>query len=267
MDWTYISPHLDDVAFSCGGLIWEQTKAGDQVSIWTIFAGDPPQGPLSSFAEKLQTRWRGGRESISRRRQEDILACERIGASYRHFALPDCIYRGAYQPSNEANVEREMDTSGERDYFYTSQESLFGPIHPAEMELAEQLSQELAKMFPKETELVCPLALGDHVDHKLIHTAVRKMRRRAWYYADYPYVTESLERIEALEKAGWRNRLFPVSEAGLEAWKEAVAAHRSQISTFWSDLEAMRVALEEYREFFNGVMLWQPMIGCRFQSW
>jgi len=53
MNWIYISPHLDDVAFSSGGLVWEQSNAGEQVGIWTIFAGDPPVGPLSDFAEKL----------------------------------------------------------------------------------------------------------------------------------------------------------------------------------------------------------------------
>jgi LmbE family N-acetylglucosaminyl deacetylase len=265
VDWTYISPHLDDVAFSCGGLIWEQTNAGELVSIWTIFAGDPPEGPLSNYAEKLQTRWQWGRKSISKRREEDIFACARIGASYRHFALTDCIYRGAHLPSNESE-EQEKSAPGERGFYYTSHQSLFGPIHPAEIELIKPLSQILAKMLPKETQLVCPLALGDHVDHKITRAAVEYLKRRAWYYADYPYVTESLERIEAMEKSGWKNRLFPVSEAGMEAWKEAVASHKSQISTFWLDLEAMRVALEEYREFFGGVMLWQPMRFSRLKA-
>jgi LmbE family N-acetylglucosaminyl deacetylase len=257
MAWSYISPHLDDVAFSCGGFIWEQTNAGEQVSIWTIFAGDPPQGTLSDFAEKLQIRWRGERESMSIRRQEDILACARIGATYQHFDLPDCVYRGARQPSNELEGEQEIDTPGERGFFYTSHQSLFGSIHPEEMGLAEQLSQALMELLPRDTELVCPLALGNHVDHQLTRTAVENLGRQTWYYADYPYVTDHLEQIEALERSGWRSQLFPVSEEGMEAWKEAVAAHRSQISSFWSGLEAMEKELDDFREFFGGVALWQ----------
>jgi LmbE family N-acetylglucosaminyl deacetylase len=152
MNWTYISPHLDDAAFSCGGLVWEQTSAGEKVSIWTIFAGDPPQGTLSDFAEKLQTRWRGGRESMSFRRQEDIQACERIGASYRQFPFPDCIYRGAYYPLKETEGKQENGAPAERIYFYTSHDSLFGSIHPAEIGLATLFSQMLADLLPDQMD-------------------------------------------------------------------------------------------------------------------
>jgi LmbE family N-acetylglucosaminyl deacetylase len=258
MNWTYISPHLDDAVFSCGGLIWEQTKQGKQVSIWTIFAGDPPEGPLSDFAEILQIRWQGGRDAISRRRQEDNLACMQIGASCRHFPFPDCIYRWIHRLPDDLEVEQNMNPLGKTEFFYPSHESLFGPIHSEEVGLAEPLSQLLAKLLPEETELVCPLALGNHVDHQLTRAAVEKLERRTWFYADYPYATDSLGQIEIMEKSGWRNQLFPISEGGMKAWKEAVAAYRSQISSFWDGSEAMKKELEDYREFFGGVMLWQP---------
>ncbi|MBA4379671.1 MAG: PIG-L family deacetylase, partial [Anaerolinea sp.] len=57
MRWIYISPHLDDAVLSCGGLIWEQSHAGTQVEIWTVCTGDPPEGPLSPFAEVLHAEW------------------------------------------------------------------------------------------------------------------------------------------------------------------------------------------------------------------
>jgi hypothetical protein len=68
----YLSPHLDDVTLSCGGLVWEQVQAGEQVEIWTICAGDPPPGALSPYAEELHHRWGYGIEAIAERRIEDI---------------------------------------------------------------------------------------------------------------------------------------------------------------------------------------------------
>ncbi len=127
-----------------------------------------------------------------------------------------------------------------------------------EVDLVEPLSQLLAKLLPEDTELVCPLALGNHVDHQMTRAAVEKLERRTWFYADYPYATDHLGQIEAMEKSDWRKQLFPVSEFGMESWKNAVAAYRSQISSFWLGAEAMKKELEDYREFFGGVMLWHP---------
>ncbi|MBN2499463.1 MAG: PIG-L family deacetylase, partial [Anaerolineales bacterium] len=53
----YLSPHLDDVALSCGGLVWEQAQAGMAVEVWSVCAGDPPPGELSEYARSLHARW------------------------------------------------------------------------------------------------------------------------------------------------------------------------------------------------------------------
>jgi hypothetical protein len=50
--------------------------------------------------------------------------------------------------------------------------------------------------------------------------------------------------------------VFPVSERGLQAWVDAVAAHASQIGSFWPRLAAMESDLRAYREEVGGVRLW-----------
>ena len=259
MDWIYISPHLDDVALSCGGRIWEQRQAGERVEIWTIFAGDAPEGTLSPFADVLHARWQTGREAMANRRLEDALSCARIHASYRHFPYPDCIYRRVQRTVEEREEKEEIDHTGEGEFLYTSHQSLFGPIHPVEDSFMERLSLELAQKLPQGAELACPLTMGRHVDHRLTRAAMEKLGRPLWYYADFPYVLDCQEEIEALERAGWKSNLVPVSQAGFEAWEEAVASHQSQISSFWSDLEAMRTAIRSYMEYFDGAILWQPL--------
>jgi LmbE family N-acetylglucosaminyl deacetylase len=254
MHWIYLSPHLDDVALSCGGWVWEQAQAGESVEIWTICAGNPPLAPVSLFARSLHDRWQTEQDAADLRREEDIGSCRMMGAGYRHFAWPDCIYRLGPDGTPEAGKA-----------LYDSEESLWGQIHPAEESRVELLSLELGRSIPAASQLVCPLTLGEHVDHKLVRQAVERLDRKLWYYADYPYALKSKEMFETLRLQGWESVLYPVSEAGLLAWIEAVAAHRSQISTFWSqDAErripaetAMQTALRDYSEAMGGVILWR----------
>lgn len=262
MDWIYLSPHMDDVALSCGGLIWEQTSSGKpmpgalRVAIWTICAGDPPGSEYSPFAASLHARWETGPQAVAVRRQEDLRSCGRLGAIPRHFPVPDAIYRRS-----------PLDGSP----LYDSPEALFGEISPLENGLIADLRQELAKAVPPEAELVCPLGIGGHVDHRLVRRAVEGLGRRVWYYADFPYVVwmgitpdragDDLTGDRA-SPGGDSNRpvesvLFPVSAAGLDAWVEAVAAHASQISSLWPGPEEMVAALHSYCREVGGVRLWR----------
>jgi hypothetical protein len=128
MDWIYLSPHFDDAALSCGGLIWEQSRAGQAVSVWTICAAVPKDAELSPFAESLHQRWQTGEQAASLRRMEDIASNQAMGVSYRYFDLPDCIYR--------------KDSSG--NFLYDTEESLFGPLHPDEELLVPRLAWQMS---------------------------------------------------------------------------------------------------------------------------
>ncbi len=250
MHWVYLSPHFDDAVLSCGGLIWMQTQAGDQVEIFTICAGDVPPGPLSSFAQELHERWETGTEAVERRRAEDIAACKYLDAAHQHFEIPDCIYRRADSYGQGDALQADL-------FLYATEEALSGPLHPGEQGLILKLSTELAQVLPPHAQLVCPLALGTHVDHQLVRAAAERLDRLLWYYTDYPYVMKNLENLGQLRQTGWHSTTFPVSLDGLQAWQEAIAAHRSQISTFWPDLEAMQVDIQTYWGLWGGVLLWR----------
>ena len=252
MNWIYFSPHLDDVALSCGGLLWEQAAQGLEVSVWTICAGDPPAGELSPFVASLHTRWGSSREAISLRRSEDAASCQQLNASYRHFTVPDCIYR------------REGDSGH---WLYDSESALFGSLQADDDPLVTALSDELAASLPTPAVLVCPLALGRHVDHQLTRAVVEQLLDRPdqatqwslWYYADFPYVArENIYQVE-MPTEGWTATTCAISQNGLAAWGRAVAAHRSQISTFWADVAAMRADLEVYTRGSGGIRLWRPI--------
>ena len=130
MAWIFLSPHFDDIALSCGGLAWEQSRAGESVQVWTICAGEAPPGPLSLFAAALHARWEAGQNAPTERRAEDLAACREMGAVPCHFDLPDCIYR------------RGLDQVS---HLYISEEDIFGPIHPEEEGLIARLAEDLEK--------------------------------------------------------------------------------------------------------------------------
>lgn len=226
MEWIYLSPHFDDAALSCGGLIWEQAQRGEHVEVWTICAGAPPQAELSPFASSLHERWQTGADAVIERRREDQEACRAMGASLHHFTVPDCIYRPRQdEPCPVCDTE----------------ESLFTGFNPQDSLLADELAGQIRA--EKEAAIVSPLGLGGHVDHWLVRTAAERSGCRLLYYPDYPYVLK--DHLDA-PKHGWTAQDFPVSEQGLSAWVEAVAAYRSQISSFWPNLEAMRAAIRDY---------------------
>jgi len=243
--WVYLSPHLDDAVYSCGGLIWEQTQAGQDATVWTIFAGDPPARPLSPFAEAFHTRWGFERDAVSHRREEDRQACALVGAEVFHHPKPECIYRR----DEHQGIP-----------LYPTRETLNGELSPGDDDLKIHLLNEIKTAFPSNISLVCPLGLGNHVDHQLTRQVAEQLNYPLWYYADFPYVVRR-DDIKVPDGDGWTTEDFPVSEVGLEVWGDAVAIHSSQLKTFWDDESTMRTELHRYWMQMNGVRLWRKKSG------
>ena len=241
MQWIFLSPHLDDAALSCGGLIAERTRMGDSVEIWTICAGDPPPGPLSAFAQSLHKRWRVRRNAVAVRRSEDQQSCQRLGAAARHFAIPDCIYRRIPLTGDPLIIDND---------------DLFQPFPDSQRRLVDSLRDQLATALPLKSLVVSPLTLGNHIDHQLVRRAAEQPGRPLLYYADYPYTVQASSDLEQSIHPGWQTYTQAISPDGLRAWQAAVAAHRSQISTFWDSVSEMEAAVQSYYEAGGGCKLW-----------
>ena len=240
MERVYLSPHFDDAAYSCGGLIWEQVQQGDRVSILTICAGTPPPGPISDYAQSLHTRWATGLEAVDVRAEENRYSSQILGAKVINLNIPDVIYRRS--PADGSPI-------------CASDADLTAELRPEEGPLIDKLIDQLDKKIPLNSEITSPLALGGHVDHRLVRAAVERLGRPARYYADFPYLME-LDPAESLLKGKMQHQLHPVSEMGLIAWQRSIAAHASQLSTFWNDVEEMRAAVEAYWALKRGLEIW-----------
>jgi LmbE family N-acetylglucosaminyl deacetylase len=237
--WIYLSPHFDDAVLSCGGLIYSQSRQGLKPEIWTVMAGNPPPGSLSNFAVRNQALWGlpDGNETVAMRRAEDREAASRVGAHLVHFQYPDCIYRRSSDGKSLYN------------------RTIKAAIHPADLELVEHLAEKLASSLHPDDVLVCPLALGGHVDHALVRRAAESLNRSLLYFADVPYV---LNRQKSLVEGvvGMESRHFPVSEEGFIAWWSGISAYRSQLDSLYKRKGTLEAALRKYWSRSGGINLW-----------
>jgi LmbE family N-acetylglucosaminyl deacetylase len=246
MKWIYLSPHFDDAVLSCGGMIYEQVQAGLAVEIWTIFAGNPPVGPLPPFALTMHRQWETGLNAVGIRRKEDVAAVSSLGAIPRHFEHPDCIYRSL--PENGLPVIQERD-------------DLFKSSLPAEQPLVDQIVADLTGLIRPDDLVVAPLTIGGHCDHRLTRAAAQALHRPVWFYTDYPYTVqpEFSTPLEQWVGADWQMVEQQVSDAGLRAWQNAILHYASQLSTFWKNEAEMRRALADYRAQGGGEKLYSPV--------
>jgi len=238
MRWIYISPHLDDAVLSAGGLIYEQTRAGMDVEIWTCMCGFPPDDELSPYAQFLHRQWGipAAADVVTARRVEDQKAASILGAKTFYFDYLDCIYRRS--------------NNGEWLYSY-----IFVPPAEDEEDLPARIADSISARLEPTDQLVCQLGLGSHVDHVLMHRAVDLLQRPILYDVDLPYLFKSPEEL-VVKTVGMKESVYRITEAGLKHWQDAISAYESQISSLFDGLEGMRSQIHQYWKDNDGLRLW-----------
>jgi LmbE family N-acetylglucosaminyl deacetylase len=234
-DWIYLSPHLDDAVFSCGGRIALQVRAGMRVWVVTVCAGSP-EGPLSDFAQALHEYWGlAETDAPAARREEDRAALARLGAVAVHWDFWDCIYRRA--PDGR--------------FLYPNYDALWGPIAEEDGALREELALRMAEL-PSSATLCVPLGAGAHVDHRLVRQAAEATGRPLVYYEDYPYAGKPGRVEQALGEGIWRAEEVGLDEVALEAKIAAARCYRSQITSFWADAADLTAHFRAYAAEVGG---------------
>jgi len=89
-----LSPHLDDAVLSLGASIAEAADDGHEVTIVTVFAGDPDSTtPAGSWDSRTGFATAG--EAVRSRREEDRKACSLLGARAVWLPFVDGDYGGS----------------------------------------------------------------------------------------------------------------------------------------------------------------------------
>ncbi len=238
----YLSPHLDDAVFSCGGLMAMQDARGEHISVLTVFAGDPPDYRISPLAAELHARWGKAGPPIALRRTEDRLACARLGASVVHLEYADAIYRA--------------DEAGRP--LYTSDAELFGPPDSNDTLVIEKLEESLRAIGSQQATIYCPLGYGGHVDHRITRLAAEGLGQPIYYYADFPYAARGRTVPPELGEPSGEWRMIPVGDEAIEAWVSAMGEYQTQLSTFWDDESSLYQEVRDFHDAFGGIRIMHP---------
>ncbi|OKI02195.1 hypothetical protein A6A06_14070 [Streptomyces sp. CB02923] len=155
-----IAPHPDDVAYSCGGALAACAGAAQAVLL-TVFT-------RSAWALPKRLRAAGPAVISARRQEEELRYCRARGLErYVPLGLDDASLRG-YDDDTEMTADPAADPARER--------------------VAQVIAEAVRDLRPGL--LLAPAAVGGHVDHRLVHDAVRDSAHdgvRRLYYEDLPY--------------------------------------------------------------------------------
>ena len=90
----FLSPHLDDAVFSCGGTIALLPRAGWRVIVATVFTRSVLNPPGFAPACQLDKGLTPDVDYMALRRDEDAAACARLGAEVRWLDALEAPHRG-----------------------------------------------------------------------------------------------------------------------------------------------------------------------------
>lgn len=236
-DYIYLSPHCDDVAFSCSGTICSQKVQGLQVLVATLFAGDP-QPPFSPVAQVCHQFWQipEGVPPYQIRRQEDEKAMRALEVDYVWLSWLDSIYR----------LPDLADFSALNNGESASQDD---PVFP----LLQQWLGDLCAAYPSAT-MVVPLGVGKHRDHRLVFEAALPVLDRAklLFFEDFPYAAYLPQEPGELAQP-YQLTSFEVDiSAWLEQRMRAAAFYQSQHSMLFYPPSALRDTIRAYTSQGDG---------------
>ena len=196
-----ISPHLDDAVFSAGGTLAQRARQGWRVIVATCFTGNVARPAGFALACQLDKGLGPDVDYMALRRAEDIAACAAIGAEPLHLPFLEAPHRG-----------------------YASAAALFGDVHAGEA-VIEPLIATLRELVATEQPDVVfgPLAVGGHVDHRIVRTAVEALGlRQLMLWEDWPYVDRASAPVDGCTGSDLDERDRAAKIAGALAYRSQV---------------------------------------------
>lgn len=162
----FLSPHLDDVAFSCGGTLIRLVEEGWDVCLCTVFTASVLNPSGFALACQLDKGLSPDVDYMALRRAEDQ-EFARLAGLLRclHLPYPEAPHRG-----------------------YQSAPDLFAGIHKAD-EIGREIAADLETLVPTFEYIFAPAGIGNHVDHLQTILAITEARgaARCRWYRDTPY--------------------------------------------------------------------------------
>lgn len=274
MKHVFVSPHPDDVALSCGGLVARLLERDDEVTILTVFSGPGELRQLTPFQRlalgfgSSEKRQPGDGHTapeddhavpeddytapeakpaeaavptpariMAVRRREDMAYGRFIGAAVAFVYCPDAVFRGYEGDDQLMGAPRANDPAPER-----------------------ELRRALIALEPDR--LYLPFAIGGHVDHRLTHRAGLALLAEPGspflgataFYEDFPYAHWSdFQRLDQLDRETLASLPPEISlkpecreiADQLDRKIEGLRAYESQLDRLFGGPDAMAAAVRQ----------------------
>jgi LmbE family N-acetylglucosaminyl deacetylase len=246
-----VSPHFDDAALSCGGLISVLTRQAMAVTVATVFSAAPTP-PLSDAAVTFHTKCGLDHNAVKVREAEDDAGCRRLGVPTVRLGFPECLYR--IGPDGNHRYQRIPD--------------IFTADPHTEAEVIDGVRDRLTALpeWERASLVIAPLGIGGHVDHWIARVAVTSAGGdpgRVFWFEDLPYAFH--ERC-----AGWEEKLLPglapycvpLDQSAWENKIESIACYQSQVGVLWHGPRPWPEQLRAYAASIQSAQLaeryWAP---------
>ncbi len=221
----FLSPHLDDVVFSCGGLVAQLGDAGWRTVMATAFTRSVPDPTGFALACQTDKGLEPGVDYMALRREEDRTAAAILGTEPRWLDLPEAPHRG-----------------------YHSAPALFGPLLDGD-DIWRQLAAMLAELITalRPGLVVAPQGLGSHVDHRQLITAVLALADPPplAFYRDAPYAIRNQGATPDVRLLGLPSCAAGIA-SGLDRRVASSCAYASQIGFQFGGPAALDRALRAF---------------------
>ena len=224
----FLSPHLDDAAFSCAGSLLTLKNAGWDICHCTVFTASLPNP--QGFALRCQTDKGIAPEVdyMALRRREDTDFAQIMGVSdVRHWPFAEAPHRG-----------------------YESPAALFAGIRDGDevwKPISESLSDLISALDP--LRVFAPQGLGNHADHLQVIAAVRDALADdlVCWYRDTPYaIREPNAQPSSLLPLDLIEQPALLSEEVIAQKIAGACAYKSQIGFQFGGPEEVACKLREF---------------------
>jgi LmbE family N-acetylglucosaminyl deacetylase len=166
-DRIYISPHLDDAVYSCGGQIAQHRANGRRVLVISVFGSgpiEPQREPVHVFRD------------AARRKLEELAAMEQLDCDFIFLDQPDALHR----KHSVGQVVR---------FCFPFLRLVPGDLHGRMRAALEPL---LARLLAPFGTVYFPFGVGSHPDHRLAFDLGRELHLAGFapieFYEDVAYV-------------------------------------------------------------------------------
>ncbi|TNH42133.1 PIG-L family deacetylase [Photorhabdus luminescens] len=243
----FLSPHLDDVALSAGGLIHKLVSENEKVVVLTFFTEYDENLTSHYLHSEHNDNMNSFIKFYSKRANEDIAFCNKLSATPIHGKILDCIYR-IDQYSEPMYKNSTMIYSGQ--------------IHKSDYasDMAQDLIDKILLNYQPDY-IYAPLGIGRHVDHiiinNLIHNIKGSHKFKILLYEDFPYVLGKYPIInpDSLESALLRNDQYNkhaiLVDIDLKEKVQNILFYDSQLDPLFGNKSNILISLEEYHYSIN----------------